>query len=108
MGLYTSLAATATRLLAAYGQTWYLGADERTVNGVRVKRSSNRLQTNVLGADFGAENGDIEFILEATAVPLYSERLTNEAGTENYIVMSIDPIQPGPTVLAWLVKVREG
>lgn len=110
MGLYESLSATATRLLNTYGRTWYLGEDSREVKALRVQRDAHRIPTGILNmaADPGAENGDIQFLLAASANPVYGERLAPVSGDETYIITSIDAIQPGGTVLAWMVKARVG
>lgn len=108
MGLYTRLAATATRLITDYGRALTIGTPPRSVRGVRVEMNPFKERASAFGFTGGEGNevGDVRFLLEAAANPAYAERLT--AGAASYIILSIDPISPADTVLAWLVTGRIG
>ena len=107
MSLYARLASTAQRLIRQFGQTWTI--TRTTGPGVSIAR---QVQGVVVGkvprsaGDGGVDIGDTEMLLEASAFPEKSERIT--AGDASYVLLEVEPIKPAVIVLAWRVLGRDG
>jgi hypothetical protein len=104
---YSRPAATALRLLARFGAAVTLSTtvaaattSRRTVNAVFVDRVRHTLDTS------GVEIGDWRVLLEAAAAPRETDRLVR--GAEAFVVVRVEPIQPGATVVAWWAWARAG
>lgn len=107
MSLYERLAATADRMLGAYGvsatlsHTTPLGAvATSTVSVVTVDTVRH-----VLG-DSGVDIGDERLIVNADAAPVKGDRI--DYADQSRVVVQVEPIRPAGTVLAWWVWARRG
>lgn len=109
---YAPLAATATRLLAQFGQT---ATHVETVRGTPVTTVTTEgvaVQIDITDSDRSrAAMGDTpmpthRFLVSAAITPVLGARLT--VGDADGVVMQTDAIQPGATVLAHDVLLRAG
>jgi len=104
---YTPLAATATRLIAQFGQTATLvrtttdGASESDAGkGVRVEINGGD-RRRMDGAFGSAPMVSSKYLLSGGMAPQLGDRLT--VGSDSIILSVVDPIQPGDVTLAWQV-----
>lgn len=100
---YASMAAVAKRMLTEFGTTATLGNlySQRSVLAVRIR---------VVKDDYPNTNiqiGDVEFLLEAAANPVKTERIT--FGTDQLVIIE-DPVEikPATVILLWRVYGRIG
>lgn len=104
---YTSSAVTAAAMIGRFGgdvtlstTTGFGTSAQRTVKAVFVDRVRH-----VLG-DSAVEIGDWRVIMAADAAPLETERLIR--GSEEFVLVRVEPIQPAGVVVAWYAWARAG
>lgn len=114
MSFYSRLAATATGLLTSYGRAWTLGGvsgADREVVAVRIEKDDHKFSPGVFAqsSEPGISDGDPKFLFEAAAAPRVGDRITAVTdASQTFVVNTVDPVQPGDTVLAWFVTGRAG
>jgi hypothetical protein len=113
VSLYSGLAATATRLITAFGQACTLsrtivnGTAATTQTGVAVEVEINEGDRRQLGGPAGvAPIGTHKYLLGPSVTPRMGERIT--VGSDTSIIRVVDAIKPGATVLAWSVLAVAG
>lgn len=109
---YGPLAATATRLIDQFGRSATLvsmtpgtGYDpgEPTESNAAVRivawdyRQSERDGTLI-------QMNDRRVMMDATATPVSQDRLVD--GSDEFVVVNVEAIKPGPTALAYIVQLR--
>lgn len=104
---YSRSAATALSLIERFGADVTVitttGADAtttRTAKAVFVDRVRHLL------GDSGVEIGDWRVLFPASSAPLLTDRITR--GAESFVLVQIEPIQPGDTVVAYQAWARAG
>lgn len=102
---YAPLAATATRLLAQFGQT--ATHVQTTRDGSSTSTAGTAVRVDITEGErsraalAGTPMPSSKYIVSAAITPAKGARLT--VGSDVVVVMQADPIKPGATVLAWTV-----
>ncbi len=104
---YSRLALTAQYLIARFGVAVTLATTTAlNTTATRAARAVFVDRVRHLLGDSGVEIGDWRVLFDADAAPLLTDRLTR--GSESYVLVQVEPIQPAGTVLAWQAWARAG